>query len=368
MAQHDSRNPAIIVTASAAFSLAADVILVAFMGKGLPGAAFATVVAQYLSLGALLWVCYQPGSLRPTWPQAARAIAEKAAAAGRGGREGIISFRNTVSNTLGGGVSAFHRGGGWETETSPPPEPDTEYWESEGPSSQAASDVAGLVAAQTLAPAGGFPPFSSSALISDSEDSPSDLEASPEPEDLLTPPASLGAAAAAAESAAEVPPSPHPGFEPLHSFEGKDAALASASLDAPVATASTASVDGAPASHTHHTDHGSSAARRGAMLAAVYGAKVVCYFIVQGSAMRLAMTELAAHNAMFSLWNVCAYFPMPLQTTALTFVPRCDSDEVRFRSAAQRMHDCHTLLLSYSDTVIHTFMHTVIDLPIVLDW
>ena len=326
MAQHDSRNPAVIVTASAAFSLAADVILVAFMGKGLPGAAFATVVAQYLSLGALLWVCYQPGSLRPRWPSAARAIAEKAAAAGRGGREGIISFRNTIGHTLGGGVSAFHRGGAWEPEGPRVAEPAAEYWESEGPSSQAASDVAGLVAAQTLAPAGGFPPIASSALISDSEDGPSDVEGS-EPEDLLTPPASFAAAAATAPDPAEVPPSPHPGFEPLHSFEGKEAALAGApSVDAPVATASTASVDGAAAAPQQH---GASAARRGAMLAAVYGAKVVCYFIVQGSAMRLAMTELAAHNAMFSLWNVCAYFPMPLQTTALTFVPRCDSDAVR---------------------------------------
>ena len=46
---------------------------------------------------------------------------------------------------------------------------------------------------------------------------------------------------------------------------------------------------------------------------------------VQGAAMRLSVVELAAHNAVFSIWNACAYFPVPLQTTALAFVPACNT-------------------------------------------
>jgi Na+-driven multidrug efflux pump len=68
MAQHDSKSPAIIVAASAVFSLVCDVVLIAGCGWGLTGAALATVAAQYISLAACLYVCYQPGSLRPIWP------------------------------------------------------------------------------------------------------------------------------------------------------------------------------------------------------------------------------------------------------------------------------------------------------------
>lgn len=45
--------------------------------------------------------------------------------------------------------------------------------------------------------------------------------------------------------------------------------------------------------------------------------------------MRLEVVGLAAHNAVFSVWNACAYFPLPLQTTALAFVPACASFMVR---------------------------------------
>eukprot|EP00892_Ulva_mutabilis_P012649 jgi/Ulvmu1/9757/UM055_0097.1 len=60
-------------------------------------------------------------------------------------------------------------------------------------------------------------------------------------------------------------------------------------------------------------------------LVLVYAAKTACYFVVQGAAMRLDVVQLAAHNAVFSVWNMCAYFPVPLQTTALAFVPACAS-------------------------------------------
>jgi hypothetical protein len=50
---------------------------------------------------------------------------------------------------------------------------------------------------------------------------------------------------------------------------------------------------------------------------------------MQGAAMRLSVVELAAHNAVFSIWNACAYFPVPLQTAALAFVPACRSFPVR---------------------------------------
>lgn len=45
--------------------------------------------------------------------------------------------------------------------------------------------------------------------------------------------------------------------------------------------------------------------------------------------MRLDAVGLAAHNAVFSVWNACAYFPLPLQTTALAFVPACSSPTAR---------------------------------------
>lgn len=51
---------------------------------------------------------------------------------------------------------------------------------------------------------------------------------------------------------------------------------------------------------------------------------------MQGAAMRLSVVELAAHNAVFCIWNACAYFPVPLQTTALAYVPACSSFQVLF--------------------------------------
>lgn len=45
--------------------------------------------------------------------------------------------------------------------------------------------------------------------------------------------------------------------------------------------------------------------------------------------MRLDVVGLAAHNAVFSVWNACAYFPLPLQTTALAFVPACATPTAR---------------------------------------
>jgi hypothetical protein len=344
MAQHDSRSPALIVTASAAFSFAADVVLVTILHQGLAGAAVATVVAQYLSFAALLWVCFQPGSLRPLWPAAARKLADHAAAAGRGGRKGILTFRATISKLPAAGLAAFHCGGTWPGDggcaTPSAPKNAGDFWESDGQSTQAASNLAGLVAAQKLMPAAGFSPPPSAAALSGSDseansasDSASDSESG---FDNLKPDVNVLAAGATHPlsrarvdtglvldaSAAETQIAAHarPKTSETHKHTATEAGAMLATHDK--------KYHHPHHDHDHQHDRGS-ATRRGALLAAVYAAKILCYFTIQGAAMRLAMVELAAHNAMFSLWNVCAYFPMPLQTTALTFVPRCDSDAVR---------------------------------------
>ena len=67
-----------------------------------------------------------------------------------------------------------------------------------------------------------------------------------------------------------------------------------------------------------------------AILAMVYAAKLLCYYMVQFTAMRADVTQLAAHNTLFSLWNVFAYVPVPLQSTALAFMPSAQSQKVRF--------------------------------------
>ena len=112
---------------------------------------------------------------------------------------------------------------------------------------------------------------------------------------------------------------------------------AEAARDATATSSATGAADSAAASDATAEEEpqkkrkkkSSGSMQTGAQLAAVYTAKLICYFVMQGAAMRLPVADLAAHNAMFSLWNVCAYFPMPLQTTALTFVPRCSTKEVR---------------------------------------
>ena len=97
-------------------------------------------------------------------------------------------------------------------------------------------------------------------------------------------------------------------------------------VDAALGTASESNADAAPIAEQQGRSGSGAAA---ALLTAVYAAKLVCYFVVQGAAMRLPVAQLAAHNAIFSLWNVCAFFPVPLQTTALAFVPRASSVQAR---------------------------------------
>jgi hypothetical protein len=340
MAQHDSRSPALIVTASAAFSLAGDIVLVTILRQGLAGAAIATVAAQYLSFAALLWVCCQPGSLRPVWPAAARKLAGRTAAIGRSGHKGISAFCVKLSEVPAAGFAAFHREMGWTNSSrldSVLADPETwhDSWESPGQSTQAASDAVSLVAAHKLTPAAGFSPPPSTTVLASSDAEGDSVSTSASDSDV--------------DNAVDA--------NGTTLFDSNACQQPSAQLQTGPASHDTAAPQqtGVDAEHTTHQSHvehdggrlaqghdkashhdlgqqaheGGSATHRGAMLAAVYAAKLLCYFTIQGTAMRLAVFELAAHNAMFSLWNVCAYFPVPLQTTALTFVPRCSSDAVR---------------------------------------
>jgi hypothetical protein len=245
MAQGDSRSPAVIVTLSALFNLVADVLFIAVYGWGLAGAAIATVLTQYLSFGALLWVCYQPGRLRPAWPQETPDDASRSPVgtrSGAGGSDGQISdsdFQERIRPADGKLLPRAAAGG-------------------DGATSSIGS--------------GGVMPGGSNTIPLANHH-----------RDIVANPPAAGVSMESAEAQAE------------------------AESDADVG----------------------GSAQRGGMLATVYAAKLLCYFVVQGAAMRLDVVELAAHNAMFSLWNVCAYFPVPLQTTALSFVPRCTTPAVR---------------------------------------
>lgn len=68
LACQDSLTPCLAVLLSVAVSLVLNIVCVAGLGWGLPGAAAITVATQYVGAGALLWALTRDGSqLKPRW-------------------------------------------------------------------------------------------------------------------------------------------------------------------------------------------------------------------------------------------------------------------------------------------------------------
>lgn len=57
-------------------------------------------------------------------------------------------------------------------------------------------------------------------------------------------------------------------------------------------------------------------------LSIAYIAKNICYVFIQSSAAALVTLQLAAHQAVFAIWNLCAFSSAPVEQAALTFLPR----------------------------------------------
>ncbi len=56
-------------------------------------------------------------------------------------------------------------------------------------------------------------------------------------------------------------------------------------------------------------------------LTIAYICKNFCYIVIQSSAASLATVQLAAHQAVFGIWNLCAFTTAPLEQVSLTFIP-----------------------------------------------
>ena len=94
LAQKNSRTPFVVVLCSAAFNLVFDVFLIVVLSLGLPGAAIATVVTQYLALGAFVYTLSIKGSFVP------RFSSTDARDSSNGSRKG--SFKPLTAGEQGG--------------------------------------------------------------------------------------------------------------------------------------------------------------------------------------------------------------------------------------------------------------------------
>ncbi|WIA32752.1 hypothetical protein OEZ86_005937 [Tetradesmus obliquus] len=56
-------------------------------------------------------------------------------------------------------------------------------------------------------------------------------------------------------------------------------------------------------------------------LSVTYVCKNLCYILLQAAAASLSWVQLAAHQAVFSVWNLLAFTTTPLEQAALAFVP-----------------------------------------------
>lgn len=73
-------------------------------------------------------------------------------------------------------------------------------------------------------------------------------------------------------------------------------------------------------------------------LSIAYLCKNVCYLFIQSSAAALATLPLAAHQAVFSVWNLCAFTSAPVEQAALVFLPRARAPwQVRSASSSHQL-------------------------------
>jgi len=312
LAQQDSRTPFVVVASAAAFNLVFDVALIAGVGLGLPGAAIATVVTQYLALAAFLFSVTRRGRIAPRFGAAP-------AGSSNGSRSPYgASSREPLLATSRDGRTA---------EPSP-------------------NGLKPRIAAAAVRMAN---------ATADLRENRPQLLSTATPEELHAR-LSVDSSAPFRASVDVAPAAPRAADDTMRVAvpASAEAAVTSATPVAAAPAAPAAVVVAAPAraAFTAPAQEASTSAADIAVLTAVYAAKLACYYMVQLTAMRFDLTQLAAHNALFALWNVFAYVPVPLQSTALAFIPAATTREVRF-ATDRRMRGATLLKLPLHTGAAH---------------